>query len=72
MFRICQRVEELGMVPENTPPSLTAAAITFSLAEQHIGIDQVEIARVCGVSTVTIQKCLKRMVAARAELLGSQ
>jgi transcription initiation factor TFIIB len=66
---VCSRVDDLGVVPENTPPSLTASVIAFCAGELKLGIDQVEIARVCGVSSVTIQKCLKRMGPWRDRLL---
>lgn len=69
---VCARTEELNIVPENTPPSLTASVIAFCLGELGLHADHTEIARVCGISAVTIQKCLKRMAPARAELLGDQ
>lgn len=72
VFDVCARTEELNVVPENTPPSLTASVIAFCLGELGMTVDHVEIARVCGISAVTIHKCLKRMSAVRAELLGSQ
>lgn len=58
---VCIRTEELGVVPENTPPSLTASVIAFCCTELGITIDIAELAKVCGISAVTIQKCLKRM-----------
>lgn len=66
---VCARVDDLGVVPENTPPSLTASVIAFCSAELKLGLDQGEIARVCSVSSVTIQKCLKRMGPWRDRLL---
>jgi transcription initiation factor TFIIIB Brf1 subunit/transcription initiation factor TFIIB len=66
---VCARVDDLGVVPENTPPSLTASVIAFCCAELKLGIDQAEIARVCSVSSVTIQKCLKRIGPWRERLL---
>jgi transcription initiation factor TFIIIB Brf1 subunit/transcription initiation factor TFIIB len=66
---VCARTEELGVVPENTPPSLTASVIAFCSAEMGIRLDLAEIARVCGISVVTIQKCLKRMAPWKAQLL---
>jgi transcription initiation factor TFIIIB Brf1 subunit/transcription initiation factor TFIIB len=66
---ICARTEELGVVPENTPPSLTASVIAFCCQELGIRIENTEIARVCSVSVVTIQKCLKRMAPWKAKLL---
>jgi transcription initiation factor TFIIIB Brf1 subunit/transcription initiation factor TFIIB len=59
--RICVQIEDLGIVPENTPPSLTASVIAFCYAHLGIHIDHSDIARVCGISPVTIQKCLKRL-----------
>jgi transcription initiation factor TFIIIB Brf1 subunit/transcription initiation factor TFIIB len=67
---VCARVDDLGVVPENTPPSLTASVISFCCAELKLGVDQAEIARVCSVSAVTIQKCLKRMGPWRERLLA--
>lgn len=66
---VCARTEDLGIVPENTPPSLTASVIAFCCSELGIRIDNTEIARVCGISAVTIQKCLKRMVPWKEKLL---
>jgi transcription initiation factor TFIIIB Brf1 subunit/transcription initiation factor TFIIB len=66
---VCARTEELGIVPENTPPSLTASVIAFCSQELGIRIDLNEIARVCGISVVTIQKCLKRMGSWKEKLL---
>jgi len=58
---ICERIDEWGLVPENTPPSLTATALT--LAIKHLGYTKTvkEIAAACDISAVTIQKCMKRL-----------
>ena len=66
---VCQKTEELGIVPENTPPSLTASVITLCSQVLGVRLDITEIARVCGISTVTIQKCLKRMTPWKEKLL---
>ena len=66
---VCARTEELGIVPENTPPSLTASVIAFCATHSGIRLDIAEIARICGISTVTIQKCLKRMTPWKEKLL---
>lgn len=68
--QVCERIEELGVVPENTPPSLTASVIAFVSAELGIRIDHTDLARVCGISAVTIAKCLKRMAPWREKLLA--
>ena len=67
--QVCEKTEELGIVPENTPPSLTASVIAFCSQELSIRIDIAEIAKVCGISAVTIQKCLKRMTPWKEKLL---
>ena len=67
--RVCSRTEELNIVPENTPPSLTASVIAFCMGELGLRVDQAELARVCGISAVTIQKCLKRLTPRREALL---
>jgi len=66
---VCARTEELGIVPENTPPSLTASVIAFCAQQSGLRLDIAEIARICGISTVTIQKCLKRMMPWKEKLL---
>ena len=66
---VCARAEELGVVPESTPPSLTAAAIAFAAAELGVRVENTELARVCGISAVTVQKCVKRMGPWRQALL---
>jgi transcription initiation factor TFIIIB Brf1 subunit/transcription initiation factor TFIIB len=67
--KVCARTEELNIVPENIPTSLTASVIAFCCQHTDTRIELVEIARVCGISTVTIQKCLKRMAPAKEKLL---
>ena len=66
---VCERVEELGVVPENTPPSLTASVIVFCCPELGIKISHTDVAQVCGISPVTIQKCLKRLLLWKKKLL---
>ena len=54
-------LDELGVCPETTPPSLAACSIV--LATQHLGFPKgkQEIAGVCGISVATLQKCMKRI-----------
>lgn len=67
---VCGRIEDLGIVPENTPPSLTASVIAFCSSNAGIQLDHTDIARVCGISPVTIQKCLKRLQPWKEKLLN--
>lgn len=65
MFEYASRfgnaLDELGVCPETTPPSL--AACSLALACQKVGFTKVnqDIASVCGISMATLQKCLKRI-----------
>ena len=67
---ICAQTEELGIVPENTPPSLTASVIAFSAGHIGIALDIAQVAKVCGISVITIQKCLKRLAQWEKKLLN--
>jgi transcription initiation factor TFIIIB Brf1 subunit/transcription initiation factor TFIIB len=59
--RFGNALDELGVCPETTPPSL--AACSLSLACQKVGLTKTsqDIASVCGISMATLQKCLKRI-----------
>ncbi len=54
-------LDDLGVCPETTPPSLAACSI--ALATQHLDFPKTntEIAAVCGISVATLQKCMKRI-----------
>lgn len=67
--KICAKISTLGIVPENTPPSLTGSVIAFSCNHLGIRYDLNELARVCGISSVTITKCLKRLQPWKDKLL---
>jgi len=69
VHRVCATTEEMNIVPENTPPSLTASVIAFVAEDLGVPLELTEIARVCGISVVTIQKCLKRMHICKEKLL---
>jgi transcription initiation factor TFIIIB Brf1 subunit/transcription initiation factor TFIIB len=65
------RADDLGVVPETTPPSLAAAAL--SLAAAHLGVrgaDVAAVAAACEVSAATILKCLKRLAPWHAQLVA--
>lgn len=67
---VCARTDDLNIVPENTPVSLTASVIAFCAEECGLSIDMAELARVCGISVITIQKCVKRLTPYKKELLA--
>lgn len=63
-------LDELGVCPETTPPSLAACSIL--LACQRMGISKIpqEVAGVCAISVATLQKCMKRIEPWRSVLYG--
>ena len=68
--QICSRADDMGICPENTPPSLTAAALTLVCQYLKIHKTLPEIATVCDISVVTLHKCLKRLDQWKQNLLA--
>lgn len=69
--QICSRADDMGICPENTPPSLTAAALALACISLNIQKTIQEIAAVCDISVVTLHKCLKRLDVWKTKLLES-
>lgn len=67
--QICTRADDMGICPENTPPSLTAAALALACGALNIQKTTPEIAGVCDISVVTLHKCLKRLDSWKQKLL---
>jgi transcription initiation factor TFIIIB Brf1 subunit/transcription initiation factor TFIIB len=67
--QICSRADDMGICPENTPPSLTAAALALACSTLSIQKSIQEIAAVCDISVVTLHKCLKRLDSWKLKLL---
>jgi transcription initiation factor TFIIIB Brf1 subunit/transcription initiation factor TFIIB len=59
--RIGNTIDELGICPETMPASLAASALTLACETFQLGKSSHEIAKVCDISTATLQKCLKRI-----------
>jgi transcription initiation factor TFIIB len=70
--QICSRADDMGICPENTPPSLTAAAMALACGALSIQKTIQEIAAVCDISVVTLHKCLKRLEQWKQNLLESK
>lgn len=70
--QICARADDMGICPENTPPSLTAAALALACAALSIQKTIQEIAAVCDISVVTLHKCLKRLDQWKQNLLETK
>ncbi len=59
--KIGNLLDELGICPETTPPSLAACSIAIACQYIELVKSNVDIASVCGISVATLQKCLKRI-----------
>ena len=70
--QICTRADDMGICPENTPPSLTAAALALACNSLSIQKTIQDIAGVCDISVVTLHKCLKRLDLWKIKLLESK
>lgn len=58
---IVEKADELGIVSENTPPSISAAAIYLCNVVCNLGISKNEISKSCDISQVTLCKCYKKL-----------
>jgi transcription initiation factor TFIIIB Brf1 subunit/transcription initiation factor TFIIB len=70
--QICSRADDMGICPENTPPSLTAASLSLACQDLNIHKTLAEIANVCDISVVTLHKCLKRLDQWKQNLLANE
>jgi transcription initiation factor TFIIIB Brf1 subunit/transcription initiation factor TFIIB len=70
--RMGHRINKVGMVSETTPSSLAASAMVLTC--EHFGLEKTttEIAKVCSISTATLQKCLKRIAKWRPLLFSEK
>jgi transcription initiation factor TFIIB len=72
MREICKQVvkkaEELGIVSENTPPSIAAGSIYLCNVICMMGLSKKELSDACEISQVTISKCYKKLYTNRAHL----
>jgi len=59
--KIATMCKETNIVCENTPPSMAAGCIYLYLKHKGITKDKKELATVCKISEVTINKCFKKI-----------
>lgn len=64
-------IDELGICPETTPSSLAASALMLAVDKFGLEKNPTDVAKVCGISVATLQKCLKRIEAWRAVIDGN-
>jgi transcription initiation factor TFIIB len=68
---VASRIEKGLLINDNTPNSVAAGIIYFVCTECKIEMNKTNVRKVCGVSEVTINKCFKKLVAMREQLIPS-
>jgi transcription initiation factor TFIIB len=58
---IAKKIEETGVINDNTPHSIAAGIIYFISQTCNLSITKKDIKQICGVSEVTINKCFKKL-----------
>lgn len=71
-MNVVVKSEELGVVSENTPPSIAAGSIYLCNMLFDWGVNKKEMAAACEISQVTILKCYKRLLAFRRHLFPEE
>jgi len=61
-IQIGMKVDEIGICPETTPPSLAATAIALACEQMNHTKSVASIASALDISVATLSKCLKRCV----------
>lgn len=69
---IVGKAEEHGIVSENTPPSISAAAIYMCNIVCNLGMTKTEISKQCDISQVTLCKCYKKLYIYRSLLFPQE
>lgn len=69
---IGKKIDLLGICPETTPSSLAGSALLLACDQFELEKTVAEVAKVCSISTATLQKCLKRIQPWRAVLFGKK
>lgn len=68
---IAMRIQKKNLVPEKMPLSIAVGIVYFVAQECNLGISKKEIRDISDISEVTINKCYKKLVGVREELLPS-
>lgn len=69
---IVTKAEEHGIVSENTPPSISAAAIYMCNVVCNLGMTKCEVSKQCDISQVTLCKCYKKLYTYRSLLFPTE
>jgi transcription initiation factor TFIIB len=66
---IAHKIEQYGIINDNTPHSIAAGIIYFISAMCNLSISKTDIKQICNVSEVTINKCFKKMEVMKDKLI---
>ncbi len=66
---IMKKVDEIGLLTENTPPSVAASVLFMLINICDLGVSKKELSDACGISQVTICKCYKKLHQHRVKIL---
>jgi len=68
---IAMKIERHGWIDDNTPHAVAAGVVFFVSQVCQFPLTKTDVKAVCGVSEVTINKCYKKMVQLKTELVPS-
>ena len=58
---IAEKCQDLNLVSDNTPPSMASGCIYLYVKDNDIEITKKDIADICRISEVTVNKCYKKL-----------
>jgi transcription initiation factor TFIIB len=68
---IAIQIEKKNMIPENTPQSVAAGIMFFMAREFNLNISEKDIQLISDTSSVTINKCCRKMDSVKTQLIPS-
>ena len=66
---VAHRIQQLNLIPENTPHSIAAGIIYFIAQECNLKITKKAVNGVSEISEVTINKCYKKLEELKSSLI---
>ena len=66
---ISKKIEQKGLMPENTPHSIAAGVIFFVAQICNLNVTKSDVKNVSEISEVTINKCFKKMQQCQDDLV---
>ena len=72
LTKVCEfvalRIQQMSLMPENTPHSVAAGIIYFIAQSCHLNISKHNVSVISEISEVTINKCYKKLVALQKDI----